>query len=98
MHVTLSWDISAEGAKWNEINEELKALIKGYSWVRPLKTVYVLKINSQEDREKLIESLTARIKEKNYSVNLLVTPVMSGGRYNGLLPKDLWEKINERTS
>lgn len=97
MHVTLSWDISAEGARWNEINEKLKAEIKNYSWVRPLKTVYVVKVASLEDRNSLTERLISVIKSNNYDVNVMVTPVMTGGRYNGYLPRDLWEKINERT-
>lgn len=97
MHVAICWDISATGARWNAINEKLKAEIKSYSWVRPLGTLYVVKVTSTEDRDSLVDRLTAIVKNLPEKVHFVVTPTMSGGRYNGWLPKDLWDKINERT-
>jgi hypothetical protein len=98
MHITLSWDISAEGARWTEIDSQLKAIIKPYSWVRPLKTVYVVKVASTEERARLVERFAEVARGCTEIVHILVTPAMSGGQYNGFLPKDLWSQLNERTT
>ncbi|WP_157648208.1 hypothetical protein [Burkholderia ubonensis] len=97
MHVTVSWDISAAGDKWNEINEKMKGALKGYSWVRPLKSVYVVNVDSAEDRLELKNNLIEVVKSSDERVNFIITPPMDGGSYSGWLPKSLWEKINQRT-
>lgn len=96
MHVTVSWDISATGNRWNEINNLMKGALKGYSWVRPLKTLYVVKVDSAEERIELKDALVEVIKSVSETVHLIITPPMEGGNYTGWLPKSLWEKINQR--
>ena len=97
MHVTLSWEITATGDRWMQVNNALKAALKGYSWVRPLKTLYVVEVKSAQDRQELKDALLAVIKATPEKVNLVITPPMEGGSYTGWLPKDLWDKINQRT-
>ncbi|CAI9009773.1 MULTISPECIES: hypothetical protein [Burkholderia] len=97
MHVTISWDISASDNRWSEINDMMKAKLKGYSWVKPLKSVYVVKVDSLEDRIELKDALNDVIKSVDEKIHLLITPAMEGGTYAGWLPKGLWEKINLRT-
>lgn len=97
MHVTLSWEITATGERWTQINNALKGALKGYSWVRPLKTLYVVKVDSAEDRQELKDSLLAVIRSTQEKVHLVITPPMDGGSYTGWLPRDLWDKINQRT-
>jgi hypothetical protein len=96
MHVTVSWDISATGNRWTEINNLMKGALEGYSWVRPLKTVYILKVDSVEERTELKNALVNVIKSVDEKVHVLITPPMEGGSYSGWLPKSLWEKINQR--
>jgi hypothetical protein len=31
-------------------------------------------------------------------VHFIMSPLMSGGRYNGILPQDAWDGINERST
>ena len=97
MHVTVSWDITASGSRFVEINNLMKEALKGYSWVRPLKSVYIVKVESADRRAELKNGLVNVIKTVNETVHLLITPPMEGGTYSGWLPKDLWEKINLRT-
>lgn len=98
MHVTVSWDISATGTKWTEINNEMKGTLQGYSWVRPLKSLYVVKVDSPEERGELKDALISIIKKnKDRKIHLLITPLMQGGSYTGWLPKSLWEKLDQRT-
>jgi len=97
MHITVCWDISAGSDRWTQINNQMKESLKGYSWARPLRTLYVIKVETEDDRQKIKDSLVSVIKSVPEKVHLIVTPAMSGGVYAGWLPKDMWEKINQRT-
>lgn len=93
----LSWDISAEGERWKEINSSLVAALKPHSWVRPLKTVYVVKVASESAASALNQRLVAIARGVKEDISILMTPTMSGGTYDGFLANDTWEKINRRT-
>ncbi len=95
MHIVVSWDISASGNKPIELEGKMIQCLKRYPWVRPLKSTYVVQVTSEEDRKTIINSLTEVANEADVSVNFILTPLMSGGRYNGYLPHDMWEKINK---
>lgn len=98
MHLMLSWDISASGERWKQIDQLLLTALKPYSWVRPLKTVYVVKVAGEQQRAALEADLVAKAKSVTETVYFLMTPLMAGGQYNGYLPSDSWPKINERVS
>jgi hypothetical protein len=96
VHVMVAWEISEEEpSRKTEIDSALKEALKGYSWVRPLGNVYVVKVKSDQDRDRLGESLKAVARESS-GVHVIFSPAMEGGRYNGWLPKDLWPKIRQR--
>ena len=97
MHVTLCWEIAATDERWTEINNALKGALKGYSWVRPLKTLYVVKVSSSEERKQLKDALVTVVKSVDEKVYFVLTPLMEGSGYSGWLPRDLWDKINQRT-
>jgi hypothetical protein len=98
VQVILSWDISAEGERWKEIDAALRDMIQPYSWVRPLKNVYVLKMHSVEQRNVLTKQMQDYARSSREKVYFLVSPAMTGGGFNGWLPKDTWGKINERVN
>jgi hypothetical protein len=93
----LSWDIAATGERWTAINARLKEVLSTYSWVRPLKTVYIVKVASQEQRQELKAAFVDVVKSTSERVNFVMSPPMEGGSYSGWLPKPLWEKIAKRT-
>ena len=95
MHLMLAWDIKTTEPRRSEINAALKQALKGYSWVRALGNVYIVKIESVDERDALGEKLKDVAKTFR-DVNLIYSPAMQGGRYNGWLPKDLWPKIRQR--
>lgn len=97
MHIVVSWDISASGNRLTEIDNKMRQGLKGYSWVRPLKAFYVVQVTSEEDRKNIKSALVGVAKEATEHVNFVVSPAMSGGRYDGYLPQDMWEKINKRS-
>lgn len=96
MHIMLSWDISATGDRWQQINDQLLACIKPYSWVRPLHNTYVVQLISAEQRTSMTTALTNVAKTVPETVNFLMSPLMTGGGYQGWLPQDTWKAINLR--
>lgn len=97
MHIVVSWDISAEGEQWDKINEKLRSQLVEYGWVKPLSTFYVVPIAAAWQRDQIIASLT-RVGQEHGNVLVLVTPVMAGGSYGGLLPQHLWAEVNRRSN
>jgi len=100
MHFVVSWDIHAQGARWSEIHNQLQACLAQYSWVKPLNTLYVVNVGSQFDGNQVVSNLTSvaqRAEATGVTVNFLATPLMSGGRYQGFLPQETWNAVNERS-
>lgn len=98
MHIAVTWDINSSGDSWSSINDEMKNVLNPYSWARPLSTFYVVRVNSEHDRTTIINELTAIASRSSFIINFVVTPLMSSGAYDGYLPTDMWDNINERTS
>ena len=97
MHFIVSWDIRVSGPKVNKINAAMKKGLSGYSWVRPLKTFYIVNVNSQDDWDSIRKSLVSTVNKYPRMVIFVMSPLMEGGKYYGILPKELWPKIRKRT-
>lgn len=97
MHFVVSWDISASGDEWTRLNNQLKDKLSTYSWARPLTTFYVVNVSSHETWNSILSSLAGVCKENPGKINFIMTPLMSGGRYNGFLDKKMWDEINKRS-
>jgi len=97
VHIVISWDISASGEKHAELNKKMREALQGYSWARPLTTFYVVKIDSEADRSTIRDRLLAVAEPASESVTFIVSPAMAGGRYDGYLPSDMWDKLNKRS-
>ena len=99
MHIMVSWEIEAEGARRAAINAALRRRLHGYSWVRPLSSFYIVRVRDSEDRAKILDGLKAVARGVNASerVRVLVGPIVAEGHYSGMLPRDMWDKIHKRT-
>lgn len=97
MHIIVSWDIKTPKPKWDEIDEKLKEALTGYSWVRPLTTFYVVRTSGEVDRNLIRDRLVKVASSAGATVHIVISPTMSGGRYDGFLPSDAWPKLNERS-
>ena len=98
MHCVVSWDIKSEGEAWKLLNDQLLEQLKGYSWVRPLNTFYIVQISSQENWTALLNKFQTVAKPGLDKIHLVMSPAMQGGRYDGMLPNSTWEEINKRTT
>ena len=98
MHFIVSWDIQSEGKEWDKINSQLLKCLDDYSWVRPLSTFYIVKVPGQEEWEGIKENLQAVAESSTATTFFVISPLMSGGQYDGWLPKTAWPQIRERTA
>ncbi|BBO73474.1 hypothetical protein DSCW_08910 [Desulfosarcina widdelii] len=97
MHFVISWDISAQGDDWTRLNDQMREMLNPYSWARPLSTFYIVQVESQEAWDLILKQMGEFTQGAPYNINFLMSPLMSGGRYNGILPKEMWEEINKRS-
>lgn len=97
MHIAVSWDISAKEPRWGVLNDQMRDCFKGLSWVRPLSTFYIVRVDGESGRGRIQERLLSVATAVPETIHFVVSPLMPGGRYNGYLPKDTWSKVNERT-
>ena len=97
MHFVVSWDIAATGEEWSRINTELQTVLKPYSWARPLTTFYIVNVGSLETWNKILKDLQVVAKRQPHKIDLLLTPLMLAGRYDGLLSEQMWNEINARS-
>ena len=97
MHFVVSWDVSADGTRWTEINEQMLDCLSGYSWVKALSTFRIVRVRSQNEWASIKEALVAVAESTPEKVHFVMSPLMEGGSYGGWLPKSLWPKIRERT-
>ena len=98
MHIIISWDIkNCENDEWNELNEKLRECINDYSWVKPLTTFYIVKLDSEKERKSIRENIVKICKVNKGKINIVISPVIYNGGYSGWLPHSMWDLIKERT-
>ena len=72
--------------------------LKPYSWVRPLPDFYVVSVPTSEQYQRIAEALRGIAERQQVQTTyLLVSPPMTGGRYSGFLPQNLWPELNARS-
>ena len=98
MHLAIGLDIRASTDRKNEIAKNIKDVVfKKNKFAKRLGNFYIIKINSNEEANIILDALTSFANEQAETINFIMTPVMTGGRYNGLLKKGSWDFINEIT-
>lgn len=97
MHFIAAWEINSGAQETLQIDGELRSILKPYAWVRPLKSFYIVTVDSKETWNKVLLGLQGVGRKHERKVSLVISPLMVGGRYDGLLSKDLWDAINMRT-
>lgn len=96
MHFIVSWDINAEGEEWDALNAQLKECIENYSWARPLSTFYVVRVSAPQEWQEITKDLIKVAEGSPIRIHLVIGPLMSGGQYDGYLPKDFWPELEKR--
>ena len=95
MHVIVSWEIDAAPARRSAIHDDLKKRLAAFAWAAPLSALYVVKVSSEDDRQRILADLREVADESSANIKIVVSPLMSGGMYTGVLPHQLWLRVNE---
>ena len=74
--------------------DEMERALMGRSWVRAFPGCCVVAVEDDADRTKVRDELIAVAKKYNFVVVMSPAIAGSAGIYNGLLPPDLWPKLN----
>jgi len=96
MHLAVFWQVAVSGEQAAAVEESLRDALKGYSWVNPLSSYYVVQVGGESDRQLIRERLVTFAKANPRAATFLITPVMKGN-YTGWLPGSAWPKLRERT-
>jgi hypothetical protein len=96
MHFMISWEINASGHAWTTLDDKMKGKLAQHSWVHVLKTTYVVQVQSQTAWDSIHNELVNLCKA-NPGITFIMTPLINGGAYNGMLPPNLWDEINKRS-
>lgn len=100
MHLIVSWDITAQGQRWCDINTQLVAALGQRRFEKPLNTFYVVRVFSEADRQQIQQGLLAVAKAVRPTevVHFVLSPVIQFPmRYDGFLPAPHWPRMNEVT-
>lgn len=98
MHFTLTYDLGAEGEQRTIVENKISEILKPYKLVKKLTTFYIIYVPSTDKWDLLLSELTNLSKSIPDRFHFLMSPAMSGGIYNGVLPKEEWNSINEITN
>jgi hypothetical protein len=96
MHCVVSWDISEGVPARSTLEQKMLTVLQPHSWIRPLTTFYIVQVAGQIAYNSMIAQLISVAQQHPNRINVVVTPLMSGGQYNGLLPGNLWPEIANR--
>jgi hypothetical protein len=100
VHIVVCWEIvnAPDRESWEMWNERLKEVINAFQWVRPIRSVYVVTVQEDWQRLLIVHGLTRVSEQSSGMVRVLMSPTMIGGRYGGVLPKELWVELNQLTA
>lgn len=98
MHFVVHWEFPRADVVNTTIEAELQVALRPYSWVRPMTNFYVVNVPSSDQYNALAGALQHIATKYSANVHLIISPPMSGGRYTGVLPQNLWAELNSRST
>ena len=98
MHFALTYDLSAQGARRNEIESRIEEILNPYVHVKRLTTFYIIHVNDNIAWEQIRQALTNLSQGIQEVFYFIMTPPIRGGRYNGILSNGEWDEINRITN
>jgi hypothetical protein len=75
MHFVVAWETQSQGERQNEINSAMEQGLLGYSWIRLLRTFYILDVGLEHDWNIVHEKLLAIATLFPGEVNFLMSPI-----------------------
>ncbi|MEW6053382.1 MAG: hypothetical protein AB1552_06270 [Nitrospirota bacterium] len=75
MHFVVSWEITPTVTQYEEINNTLIEVFRGYSWLRLLPSFYILEADSQNEWNVIHQNLLTIAQKYEGEVNFLMSPL-----------------------
>ena len=101
MHLMVAWDVGGGGEVPGDVNAGVKDALGGYSWVRPMRGVMIVRIDQLGDRDEIqenLEELAGELDAEGINLRFIVSPAMARGqRYDGFLQERTWPQVNARS-
>ena len=94
----MSYDLSAEGARRTEIENSIEEILRPYRHVKRLSTFYVIHVESIAMSETIRQNMANLANQIPERLLFIISPLMEGGRYNGILTTGDWDELNNITS
>ncbi len=94
MHFVVSWDIPVTTVNREGLESQLIGCFNSYQYVKPLTTFYIVKVSSQTEYSNILTNLQTIGKSIPGGFRLVISPLMTGGRYDGLHDNETWQTIN----
>ena len=98
MHFVLSYDLGATGTRRTQIQQDLDNILQPYRWARRLSTFYIIEVHNTQDWDTILAQLQTLSRNITQRFNFVMSPIMHGGRYDGILGEGDWDHVNEVTT
>jgi hypothetical protein len=89
---------AAFGDDTSVLDAEMRGVLAPYSWVMPLPNFFVVQVADSQQVQQITNGLVGVATKHQDRIYVLISPPMSGGRYVGRLPNNLWPEINSRST
>lgn len=95
MHFVFSYDLGVEaGSRRNEIENKIVSFLPEKKYTKKLNNFYIVSVSDQNDWDNLLKSLQEYSQAIPEKLHFIMSPLIDGGRYNGILAKGEWADIN----
>ena len=95
MHFVFSYDLSIDaGIRRNEVVAQIEGLLPANNFVRRLSTFYIVHVDNVEEWNTILSNMTNLSRGIPETFHFIMSPCTTGGRYNGILPRNEWDAIN----
>lgn len=96
LHALIVWSLRPDSDR-EIVEATLKGALAIYETITVFPNTVIIKVENTEDYKKIQDAVTSALKSLSPVPNFIMSPVMSGGRYQGLLPPTRWDEINKIT-
>lgn len=98
MHFVLSYDLSATEERRTEIESRIENILANYKHIKRLSTFYIVHVSNNIEWDSIRIALTNLVNGISEKMHFIMSPLMNGGMYNGILSTGEWDEINAITN
>jgi hypothetical protein len=93
MHFTISWRVAPP---FNEVvySKKITDCFSKRPSIKVFNNYYVVQVNYENEYTEIVTKINQFASSGVQGLYVIITPLMKGGSYNGLLEPEDWKKIN----